>query len=357
MGIGRSVMDLVEWSSGGVDRPEGWIRKNLKAWVRSRGFEIMHLRNAGAAGVSTRLIRPGRSPAAQPQPSPPRPGKYFTIDVEARPGINHLRFALELLVREAVSLGRTPIAFKPRFDPRHNLGHDLDVTWDRYIDLERIELRDGASGTSTWVRAVQAHDIPQAAGLSAARFERGHVVQQTENERFDLIVRHNRTGLHVDGVHDGAAGLPGCTVRFQPAKAVRDLAARVQARLGTFCAMHVRRDDMLEHKDQYPNLDRDTQPDRIRETLQRHLHSGSRVYIMTNERNKQFFEPLRESFEVVQYFDFPELRELIECSTPDNFLLFEVEKLLFEHAATQVYTFTHPEGGKRISLSSDLGWA
>ena len=36
---------------------------------------------------------------------------------------------------------------------------------------------------------------------------------------------------------------------------------------------------------------------------------------------------------------------------------FEIEKLLFERASTKIHTFTHPEGGRRISLTTDKGWA
>jgi len=46
--------------------------------------------------------------------------KYFTVQVDAKPGINHLREALEWLVRESVSLNRTPIVFTPHFDSCHN---------------------------------------------------------------------------------------------------------------------------------------------------------------------------------------------------------------------------------------------
>jgi hypothetical protein len=268
-----------------------------------------------------------------------------------------LRFALDLLVREAVSLGRTPLVFKPRFDPRHNLGRDLDVEWDRYIDLQRVHLMDGAHGCEVCVAAVRPQGIADLDRLSTAWFERDHVVTDAENRSYELIVRRNKTGLSVDRVHGGPAGLPGYGVRFEPSAKVLDRVEKVRGRLGGYAAMHVRRDDMLEMKDLYPNLDRDTRPERILETLSQYLPQGARVYIMTNERDQRFFEPLRASFEVFQYFDFPELRELIDSDQPDNFLLFEIEKLLFERASTKIHTFTHPEGGRRISLTTDKGWA
>jgi hypothetical protein len=107
----------------------------------------------------------------------------------------------------------------------------------------------------------------------------------------------------------------------------------------------------------YPDLDHDTQTDNIRATLAKTIPKGAKVYILTNERDRAFFNALKNDYEVLQFFDFPELKSLVEGRQPDNFLLFEIEKLLFDNAQTKVYTFTHPEGGTRISLSKHLGWA
>ena len=336
----------------------GLVIKNLVALAHSRGFEFIGRKRRGSLRVRRALIRPARSdPAASSVLVMPDSSRYLTVEVEARPGINHLRFALELLVREAVAVGRTPVAFKPRFDPRHNLGHDLLVDWDRYIDLDHVELVDRASGTVTPIRMLRRTDLEPVNALETLWVEREHMFTARENRDYDLLVRHNRTGLRVPAVHDSAAGLPQHLVRFRPSERIRALADTIRQQLGHYSGVHVRRDDMLEMKDAYPNLDRDTQPDRIGNTLARELQEGSTVYIMTNERDKAFFRPLNSRFRVRQYFDFPELNELIEGPEPDNFLLFEVEKLLFAEAYLKVHTFSHPEGGQRISLTSDKGWA
>lgn len=336
----------------------GLVVSNLVALVHAAGFKFVRRKPRGSVNVSRALVRVSRTePAARTLLMPPDPSRYLTVQVQARPGINHLRFALELLVREAVSVGRMPVAFKPRFDPRHNRDHDIDVDWDRYIDLDRVELVEAETGVLTVIRVLRGVELDSIESLAALWIERDHVLTARECHDFDLIVRHNRTGLHVPAVHDGAAGLPKYLVRFHPSVRVERLAQAVRQRLADYCGVHVRRDDMLEMKDLYPNLDRDTQPDRIGDTLARVVAEGSAVYILTNERDKTFFTSLKKRFRVFQYFDFPELSELVEGPEPDNFLLFEVEKLLFEGAKLKVHTFTHPEGGKRISLTSDKGWA
>ena len=327
------------------------------ALIKSSGMELMRFRRRGSHREVTRLVRVSGAALAAPAKSIALdPAKFFTVEVEARPGINHLRYALELLILEAVALGRTPVAFKPWFDPRHNLGHDLDVTWAKYVDLSRVEIFNGEAVAAV-VHVLQPGEVPGLDRLSAAWFDRDHLVTDEESRSLDLIVRRNRTGLHIGCVHGVGFDMPGYKLRFAPSALVSEKFRIVKERLGEFTAMHVRRDDMLEMTDLYPNLGRDTQPDRIRQTLRERVPQHSRVYIMTNERDRRFFDPLRADFEIFQYFDFPELDEVIESGTPDNFLLFEIEKLLFEAASTKVHTFTHPEGGQRIALTSDKGWA
>lgn len=351
-------MDVVRPVPGPMGGVFGLALKNLVALAHRLGFEFVLRKRRNSARIWRSIIRPSRrEPGAESLAVAPAGQRYLTIEIEARPGINHLRFALELLVREAVAMGRVPVAFKPRFDPRHNLGHDLDVDWDRYIDLDHVELVDGATGAVTAIRMLRRADLGSIERLAVLWVEREHVFAGRENRNHDLLVRHNRTGLHIPSVHDGAAGLPQHVVRFRPSGRVESLAQAVRQRLGDYCGVHVRRDDMLEMKDVYPNLDRDTQPDRIGDTLARAVAEGSAVYILTNERDRSFFTPLKSRFVVFQYFDFPELKRLIEGPEPDNFLLFEVEKLLFEAAQTKVHTFSHPEGGPRLALCSDRGWA
>lgn len=261
------------------------------------------------------------------------------------------------MVRESISLNRTPIVFKPQFDSCHNFDIDVDSTWDKYLDLNYINIIHASTGKNFSIKAISDNDIYNYDDLSILWIERDHVVTDKENEYFDLIIRHNRTGLEIDGIHNGVRGITDYTVKFLPSKLVLDIYTQVSNKIENYCAIHVRSGDMLKMVDLYPNLDDDTQPEKIRSTLLGFLPKHSKIYILTNEQDKNYFNPLKTDFEVLQYFDFPELKDIVENEQPDNFLLFEIEKLLFENANTKIYTFTHPEGGIRKSLSRDLGWA
>jgi len=288
-----------------------FLQKNIKAIIHSYGYKIVKTKKRNSQKISTRLARQKCVGEAlfdeKHNQVLVNKNKYFTVQVDARPGINHLREALEWLVRESISLNRTPLVFTPHFDSCHNFDIDVNATWDKYIDLGNLQVGNMSLGTNISIQAVMEKDIASLDNLSILWIERDHVITSKENEDFDLIVRHNRTGLEIDHIHTGIRGIPNYSVRFMPSKQVLDTYNQVSSKLQNYCAMHVRRGDMLGMLDLYPNLDQDTQPDKIRATLSQVMPTGSKIYILTNERDKAFFNPLKIDYEVFQYFDFPEL--------------------------------------------------
>jgi hypothetical protein len=190
--------------------------------------------------------------------------------------------------------------------------------------------------------------------LAVLEVKAKHLVTATENAAYQLIVKNNPSGLGLDGVyaHDDF----DFDVELCPSRLVLDHADRVSRLLGEYHSMHVRRGDKLTDKERCPNLEQDTRPERIYETVSRVLPKGSRVYVLTDENAPNYFDVLKKDYQVVQYFDFQELKELVEGEHPDNFLLYEVEQLIFARAKTRIHTFAHPKGKPRISLTSDIGW-
>lgn len=337
------------------------IKKNIKQIIYSYGYKIIKVKNKHSRKIKTTIVNKKKSIPAKFNDLNTQEllskNKYFLVAVDAKPGINHLREALNWLVRESISLNRTPLVFKPNFDSCHNFNIDVDATWNKYINLKNIEITNTLTGNKISIEAAMEEDVANIAEFSVLWIERDHIITDMENKTFDLIIRHNRTGLEISGIHNGIRGLPEYSVRFLPSIFVLETYNRVRNKIENYCAIHVRRGDMLNMIDTYPNLNHDTHPDQIITTISKVLPRKSNIYILTNERDRNYFNPLKKYYIVFQYFDFPELRELIECENPDNFLLFEIEKLIFENANTKIYTFTHPEGGFRLSLSKDLGWA
>ena len=278
---------------------------------------------------------------------------YFTVNIGCEAGINHLKSALGLLIKESLSLNRTPIVFTPRFLATHNFDKAVDASWGKYIDLSRIVItKDGATH---YVEAVEEDAIVNRDALTVLEVKGKHLITPAENAAYRVIVKNNPSGLGLDAVytHDEF----DFNVEFLPSRAVRHHADQVWRRLGEYHAMHVRRGDMLAEKARCPNLAEDTRPEKILETLSRVLAKGARVYVLTDEQDRNYFEILKQDYQIFRYFDFPELKAFVEGDHPDNFFLYEIEKLIFANAHTKIHTFAHPKGETRISLTSDLGWS
>jgi hypothetical protein len=276
--------------------------------------------------------------------------RYFTVNVGCDAGINHMKSALVLLIKESLSLNRTPVVFRPRLLPSHNFGKEVNASWDKYIDLDRIAIVQ--NGTTHYVRALKRELIDDS-DASVLEVKGQHLVTATENATYQLIVKNNSIGLGFEGVygHDDF----DFDVTLGPSRVVLDCADHVTRHLGEYHAMHVRRGDKLTES-RYPNLDRDTRPEAIYKTVSGVLPRGSRIYILTDERTPNYFDVLGKEYEIFQYFDFPELTQLVDGAHPDNFLLYEIEQLLFARAKTRIYTFADPKGQSRISLTRGVGW-
>jgi hypothetical protein len=264
-----------------------------------------------------------------------------------------MKSALGLLIKESLSLNRTPVVFTPALLSSHNCGKEVEASWDKYIDPDKIAIiKDSAT---TYVKALKRDVIASLNGACAVLEVNGkHLISATENAEYTLIIKNNASGLGPDNVygHDDF----DFEVGFAPSGAVLYLADKVSRQLGTYHSMHVRRGDMLTDKARCPNLERDTRPEQIYETVSRVLPKGSRVYILTDEKVQTYFNILKKDYQIFQFFEFPELKRFVEGDQPDNFFLYEVEQLIFAKAETKIYTFGHPKGEPRISLTRDLGW-
>jgi hypothetical protein len=339
-----------------IDTISRKVARAITLFVEVFGFELVRVKRSGRKKSSIRLIRPvlggeKLKPALHMNGSGETNG-YFTVNVGCDAGIKHMKSALALMVKESLSLKRTPVVFAPRLEPSHNFGRPVDASWDKYVDLDRIAITN--NGSTCQIRALQQGALADMDDLAVLEVKAKHLITATENAAYQLIVKNNPSGLGLDGFysHDDF----DFDVELCPSRLVLDHADRVSRLLGEYHSMHVRRGDKLTDKKGCPNLEQDTRPERIYETISRVLQKGSRVYILTDEKAPNYFDLLKKDYQVVQYFDFPELKALVEGDYADNFLLYEVEQLIFARAKTRIHTFAHPKGKSRISLTSDIGW-
>jgi len=330
------------------------IRIKVSRFLELFGFTILTVGRRGFDKTSIRVARaqPGRRRAVFEafKAGSVNPHKYFTIDHNIPAGIDHQKEALTWLIAEAVSLNRTPILFPPLFLSNHNYGKKVHTRWDKYIDVTNITATQ--RGRSIRLNVPAQEEIPNFCNLSVARVSGEDRVMVSDNQEYDIIIRENRSGLKIPSVHD----IIKIEVNFSPSSGVVCHYESVSQKLKRYNCIHVRRTDKLEALEQHPDLVRETGKAAVLETVSQLLSKNIPIYIMTDEKDKHYFDMLRKDYTVYQYFDFPELKNIVENESPDNFFLYEIEKLIFKNAKIKIYTFKDPMGKPRLSLSQSVGW-
>ena len=87
---------------------------------------------------------------------------------------------------------------------------------------------------------------------------------------------------------------------------------------------------------QCPGVDKYTSINYIKKYLLKHISRGDKLYIMSNEKELNYFKPLEDMFNLFTYQDFPEFDTI---SKSDNYLLFSIENEIMNNAITKVRTF------------------
>ena len=114
-----------------------------------------------------------------------------------------------------------------------------------------------------------------------------------------------------------------------------------------YYVVHVRRGDILNLRWwKYPgtDLDKGTQPNAIHRRISRWIKPDSTLYIMTDEYEEGFFDALKKYYRVLTFRDF---EDLVRLKEEDNFMLYEVEKVIAKQAKISVEMFNeYAESGK-----------
>ena len=282
--------------------------------------------------------------------------RYLRYDerVPVQPGMGHQLKNLECLLREAHAARRLAVLPRLRLEPRHNFGVRHDWEWDTYFDLAGSRLVD-AAGTEhplPIVRHLPRIDAPTfrlGPGQRTPAAARGHV----------LVVR--RIAHHLFYCNVPEEDTAPLRLRMRHSARVRELARPVVADLSArggagFVAVHARRGDRVG---QYPS--RMTEPPAIRSYLRgRGFPDGSVVFLMSDEREPAFWEPLHQHYDLVRYTRYPELAALVTHRgdrRPDNYLLYAVEKEIMSHAGLRIGTRPVPDADVHGSLVDEATWS
>ena len=263
-------------------------------------------------------------------------GRYLRYD-DSRPvatGMDHQLSNLRCLLAEAHSTRRLAVLPPLRLEASHNLGRARDWSWDSYFDLDasRLLCAEGEAYPLPIVRELPCSSlttrIVPPGGRWSATESAPLVIRQVRDEVYRKEVRSAQTAPALD---------------LRPSTTVIDLASRVIATLQDrfptgYAGVHVRRGDRL-----WGPMKWLMHPTAIRRRLKTlGIEDGAGVFFMSDERDVGFWSALTPHYEAVRYLDFENLAELVDVSdgrSPDNYLLYEVEKEVVRHATRRVETF------------------
>ena len=268
-------------------------------------------------------------------------GRFLRYD-DVRPvatGINHQLSNLRCLLAEAHATGRLAVLPPLRLEASHNFGCVRDWVWDKYFDFDASRLV-GANG--------EEYCLPLVRELPCGTLETRVVPPKgrwSATELTPLVIRQVRHEVYAREVH---VPEPRPVLLLRPSTTVLDLAGPVIARLldrspAGYVGVHIRRGDRL-----WGPMKWLTRPPNIRRRLDGFgIRDGASVFFLSDERDETFWAALEPYYDVIRYTDFPELAELVttcDDRTPDNYLLYEVEKEVLRHAARRVETFPDAVG-------------
>ncbi len=236
-------------------------------------------------------------------------------------GLLHNIYLLHQYCFEANRLNRTLVIEDPVLTAAHNNGFDATYSWDKYLSLSDTL---GNAG----VKFIRFHDFTKISFQPKDIFINTHDWKTTreENEKYQLIIIKRKNPINVPS----HPSLPFVRYFSEEVKRIGDSVVR---KLGNeFSIMHVRRDDE-------PQIFPEIEPEAILSKIQGFIPEGSKLYIMTNEKDRHYFDLLRKHYDVYQYFDFEALEEILSGESSDNYMLFCVEIYLFLKAKKHIYTW------------------
>ena len=278
------------------------------------------------AGHASAAAAPGARPGRWLEYASERPGPH---------GMEHVLADLRWLLREAHATRRLALLPALDLERKHNFGVRHDWQWEWYFDLAASRLID-AAGT--------AHPLPIAThrpppGARTLIVGPGEAIPPLARD-YPRVVRRYAT----PSVHPVQRGFSWKQLRceFVHSGPVRDLAreavGEIAANAGRrFAALHVRRGDRLSEYPAYL-----TEPEGIRDRLRELVPDGSVLFVMSDERDPNFWAPLRRHYRLVRYTDMPRLAALVSRAggrAPDNYLLYAVEKEIAARAWMRIATF------------------
>ncbi len=306
--------------------------------------------------------------------------KYLLFSMTRRAtGMDTVFRMLNLIFKEAQHLNRIPAIGEFTMSPTHNLGDSrTDLCFEDYLDLsnsktcqfERGYHRPIASHLS-WVKeedlVLDSYFFDKVYFLSDEE-----IVSEEMNLRYDVLIRRDPTFSYVGTCRKYRHGK--YLIDFRYSKQLNKLTDEVLDVLGTsrahamtaqhyfssrvdgadwcdstitnmlkpntnyYACMHVRA-SINDRDYEQPIFTFGSLKLQIKTVLQGAVARGSKLYIMSDIHQPDFFDFLKSDYRVYRYHDFPNLKRLVsgeDGGKIDNVMLYLVEKNIMRHAMVKV---------------------
>ena len=284
---------------------------------------------------------------------------------------------LNLIFKEAQHLNRIPAIGEFTMSPTHNLGDSrTDLCFEDYLDLfnrktcrfEKGYYRPMMSHLS-WVKeedlALDSYFFDKVYSLSDEE-----IATEEINQRYDVLIRRDPKFKYANACKKYK--YDRYLIDFPYSEKVNSLTDEVLSAFGTsrqnaitaqhyflsrfnsvnwcdstitgilkpntnyYACMHVR---MSDRESQWPVFEFSSSKKNITAALEHSIAKGSRLYIMSDIHQPDFFDFLKSDYRVYRYHDFPILKRLVSGEDDgkiDNVMLYLVEKNIMKHATVKI---------------------
>ena len=300
--------------------------------------------------------------------------RYLLYDSEGAcmTGLLHHQSNLRCLLQEASSLRRIAVIQNLRLAPWHNFGVPVPGDPERYCTLPSQETGQDQQ-PFRWIRFEEFEPELKRTASSQIRYiseSEGHFISREDDRRYSVIARKLTSGLVCrlcSNWRRGRGGLSEIPARlpFPASKEVKSLAEEILKSMGLsvawseeknrhptptedgfYACLHLRWGDRAKNYGFVMRQFLTAKAIRWRLNRIADLPRGSHLYIMSDQRDRGYFDLLKRDYKVWRYYDFPQLRSLVpdtkrggqNRSRSDNFFLFAVELELMRRAAVQIRT-------------------
>lgn len=280
--------------------------------------------------------------------------KFLYYDTSEHPffGVNHYMWNFRIQITEAALLNRTAVLPKMRIEAKHNFGQAQRLRYDDFVDFKSVLHFSKANPKAQALNCMDEDDFDFNAVGETDTFKSADAISEQDNARCELIIRKTPRWSDLGAISDFLYRQRIFT-RWKPARRImdivtpviynlngsnaftRDITSRHRCEHGYVC-LHVRAIDYGYDTPQWRNAIR---PQTILRNLQRlGLAKNSRLYVMSNIKKDEFFDPIREHYRVFRAMDFPELAALFPSDDRqgDNSALFSAELQIMRCAALRI---------------------